>query len=43
MQDQRIFEVDDVKVFGFKVVLGKGGKFRIVNFFVFSGVIEDGF
>ena len=43
MQDQRILDVDDVRVFGSKVVPGKGGKLRIVNPFAFSGVTEDGF
>lgn len=43
MQDQRILEVDDVKVFGSKAVPGKGGKLRTVNPFAFSGVTEDGF
>ena len=43
MQDQRILDVDDVKVFGSKAVPGKGGKLRIVNPFAFSGVTEDGF
>ena len=43
MQDQRILEVDDVKVFGSKAVPGKGGRLRIVNPFAFCGVTEDGF
>ena len=43
MQDQRILEVDDVKVFGSKAVPGKGGRLRIVNPFAFSAVNEDGF
>ena len=43
MQDQRILEVDDVKVFGSKAVPGKGGRLRIVNLFAFSGVDEEGF
>lgn len=43
MQDQRILDVDDVRVFGSKALPGKGGKLRIVNPFAFSGVTEDGF
>lgn len=43
MQDQRILDIDDVKVFGSKAVPGKGGKLRIVNPFAFKGVTEDGF
>ena len=42
MQDQRILDSDDVRVFGSKGVTGKGGKLRIVNPFAFSGVTEDG-
>ena len=43
MQDQRILDIDDVRVFGSKGVPGKGGKLRIVNPFAFSAVTEDGF
>ena len=43
MQDQRILDVDDIKVFGSKAVPVKGGRLRIVNPFVFSGANEDGF
>lgn len=42
MQDQRILDIDDVRVFGSKAVPGRGGKLRIVNPFAFSGVTEDG-
>lgn len=44
MQDQRILDVDDVRVFsGSKVVPGKGGRLRIVNPFAFSGVDDEGY
>ena len=43
MQDQRILDIDDVRVFGSKAVPGKSGKLRIVNPFAFKGVGEDGF
>ena len=43
MQDQRILDVDDIKVFGSKALPVKGGRLRIVNPFVFSGVDEEGF
>jgi len=43
MQDQRMLDIDEVKVFGSTAVPGKGGKLRIVNPFAFSGVTEDGF
>ena len=42
MQDQRILDIDDVRVFGSKGVSGKGGRLRVVNPFAFSGVTEDG-
>ena len=44
MQDQRVLDNDDVRVFGTKSVVVKGGRLRIVDPFAFRrGVDADGF
>lgn len=37
MEDQRILDDDDVKVFGLKLVGKKREQLRVVNFYVFIG------
>ena len=44
MQDQRVLDNDDVRVFGTKSAVVKGGRLKIVNPFAFGrGIDADGF
>ena len=44
MQDQRVLDIDDVRVFGTKSAVVKGGRLKIVNPFAFgTGIDADGF
>ncbi|KAJ7333526.1 NFX1-type zinc finger-containing protein 1 [Desmophyllum pertusum] len=42
MQDQRILDNDDVRVFGSKAVPGRGGNLKIVDPFTFGRETDDG-
>ena len=42
MQDQRILDIDDVRVYGSKAVPGRGGNLKVVDPFAFSKETEGG-